>query len=393
MFKYINQCDVYVGLWCIYMLQGVLYPQGIINQLLQLAMLLWSMIALFKYIILPSIYSYSSILKATFILIIMYLIYGSIHIMFGETMFYGRYVYLQNSLNSLVPIFLFYDFAMNGKLTSDRIRVYLPILIVTCILLYYKNESLMQLKMNKEEITNNAGYNFVPLIPFLFFYKRKPVLQYVLIGIILLFIFMGMKRGAILIGVLSTIVLLYANLKNSTRWMKFIFAMLSIVIIVGVSKYIDYMMNSNEYFMARFEQTMEGDSSGRDSLYGNLLDTLLLESRPLFFFLGRGAESTVKIAGNFAHQDWLETFCNNGLVGIYILIFFFYTLANNVWKSKEYFPRMIFYSFTTLFLVIFIKTLFSMSIQDLNVSESMLIGYFAFELDNLEYSSNDGTYN
>ena len=39
---------------------------------------------------------------------------------------------------------------------------------------------------------------------------------------------------------------------------------------------------------------------------------------------------------------------------------------------------MMFYSFTTLFMIIFSKTLFSMSIQDLAVYESMLIGYFAY---------------
>ena len=170
MFKRINQCDIYVGLWCIYMLQGILYPQGIINQLLQLIMLLWAMIAFFKYILESRIYIFSPILKATFLLIVMYTIYGSFYIMFDTpTIGQNTYYYLQSALNSLAPIFLFYNFTMNGKLTSDRIRIYLPILIVSCILLYYKNESLVVLKSNVEEITNNAGYFFVPLISFLFF--------------------------------------------------------------------------------------------------------------------------------------------------------------------------------------------------------------------------------
>ena len=103
--------------------------------------MLWSMTAVVKYMIQSTFYEYSPILKATFLLIVMYAIYGTIHIMFGEAIKSVQYVYLQSSLNSLAPIFLFYDFAMNGKLTSDRIRIYLPILIVTCILLFYKNES------------------------------------------------------------------------------------------------------------------------------------------------------------------------------------------------------------------------------------------------------------
>lgn len=385
MFRKINQCDIYVGLWCIYMLQGVLYPPGIINRLLQLIMLLWSMTAVCRYVIQSTKYSYSSILKAAFLLIVMYAIYGIIHIMFDSPiMVQGQYVYLQTALNSLAPIFLFYDFAMNGKLTSDRIEIYLPIIIVTCILLYYEKESQVLLKTNKEEITNNAAYYFLPLIPFLFFYSKKPILQFVFMGTILLYVFMGMKRGVILIGVISTMVLLYANMKNSSRQTKFLFAMLTIVIVVGISKYIGYMINNSAYFVARIEQTLDGDASGRDVIYGTLWNALLSETRPLYFYLGRGADSTLRVSGAFAHQDWLETFCNNGLLGVIILFFFFYAFGMNAWKSRHIFPEMMFYSFATLFIIIFSKTLFSMSIQELDVSESMLIGYFAYELFNTE---------
>lgn len=379
MLERINQCDIYVGLWCIYMLQDVLYPAGIINQLLQIIMLLWSMIAIVKYIIDSTEYVYSSILKATLLLMVMYIIYGGIHIMFGKPINgQNTYYYLQSALNSLAPIFLFYHFTMNGKLTSDRIRIYLPILLITCILLYYENESKILLATNREEITNNIGYMFITLIPFLFFYSKKPIIQYLLMTIILLYVFMGMKRGAILIGVLGTMVLLYANIKNSSQWTKLLFTLLTITIIVGISKYIDYMMNNSAYFMARFENTLEGNTSGRDAIYGNLWNTLLLESRPLYFYLGRGADSTLKIAGNYAHQDWLETFCNNGLVGVFILFFFFYTFGKNALISKWYFPRMIFYSFVTLFIITFSKTLFSMSIQNLDLPITMLLGYFAY---------------
>ena len=389
MFKRINQCDVYVGLWCIYMLQEVLYSPGIINQLLQLIMLVWSMTAVFRCMIHSEIYK-SPILKATFFLIVMYTIYGTIHIIFDPPIkVQGQHVYLQTALNSLAPIFLFYEFTMNGKLTSDRIRIYLPILIIICILLYYKYENQMLLKTDKDEITNNMGYMFVTLIPILFFNSKKPILQFAFMGIILLYIFMGMKRGAILIGVISSIVLLFANIRNSSRSMKFIFVMLTMIIVIGIIKYIDYMMNNSAYFMARFEQTLEGNSSNRDIIYGTLWDVLFSESRPLCFYFGRGANSTLKITGAFAHQDWLETFCNNGLVGVFILFYFFYTFGKNVLESKMHFSGMMFYSFATLFIIIFCKTLFSMSIQDIKMYESMLIGYFAYwvmeQTDNFEF--------
>lgn len=377
MFKKINKCDIYLGLWCIYMLQEVLYSPGIINQLLQLIMLSWGMIALFKYIIQST--KSSPILQVTLMLIAMYTIYGSIHIMFGEAiMMRNQYIYLQASLNSLVPIFLFYSFTVEGKLTSDRISSYLPFLIVICILIYYKEENRALLKIDNEEITNNAGYFFVTLIPFLFFYFKKPILQYLFLGIILLYVLMAMKRGAILISAVASIVFLYANLKNSSRWMKFLVILLSIVFVIGVSMYIDYMMSQSEYFMVRYEQTLEGNTSGRNIIYENLWNTLLLEPNPFYFYLGRGANSTLKLVGNGAHQDWLETFCNNGLLGLIILFFFFYSFGKNVWKSKQYFPTMMFYSFATLFIITFSKTLFSMSIQNLELPITMLLGYFAF---------------
>lgn len=390
MFKRINQCDVYVGMWCIYMLQEVLYSPGIINQLLQLTMLLWSMIALFKHLYQST--EHSSILKATFILVVMYVIYGTIHIMFDESIKgESTYYYLQSSLNSLAPIFLFYDFTKNGKLTSDRIRIYLPILVIVCILLYYKNETLVLLKSNKDEITNNAGYFFVPLIPFLFFYSKRPILQFVFLGVILLYVFMGMKRGAILIGVVASILFLYANVKYSSRWMKILTILLTIVIVVGISKYIDYMMINSAYFMARFEDTLDGNSSGRDVIYENLWNAIFTEQNPFYFYFGRGADSTLRLIGKVAHQDWLETFCNNGLVGVLILFFFFYTFGKNVWRSRYVFPRTMFYSFITLFIIVFSKTLFSMSIQNLELFSTMLIGYFAFELYNLEQDNNNET--
>ena len=95
-----------------------------------------------------------------------------------------------------------------------------------------------------------------------------------------------------------------------------------------------------------------------------------------YFFFGRGANSTINIIGYFAHQDWLETFCNNGLLGVFILFRFFYVFGKSVWLSKKYFPVMMFFSFLILFFASFSKTMFSMSIQNLNICQSLLLGYF-----------------
>ena len=64
------------------MLQGILYPQGIINQLLQLIMILWGIIIACKYI---SAYKLSNFLRALSVLLLMYLVYGTILMVSGNT--------------------------------------------------------------------------------------------------------------------------------------------------------------------------------------------------------------------------------------------------------------------------------------------------------------------
>ena len=74
-----------------------------------------------------------------------------------------------------------------------------------------------------------------------------------------------------------------------------------------------------------------------------------------------------------------------------VLFIFFFTFGKNAWKSKGYFSGMMFYSFATLFITTFCKTLFSMSIQNLDLSITMLLGYFTFKLYNLEQYEIDET--
>lgn len=377
MLKKLNRCDIYVGLWCLYMLQGVIYSKGIINQSLQLVMLLWGLIIsvnFFKFKMPP-------ILKSTLLLLGMYILYGCLNLIFNEGIEkVPNYLYLQNSLNSLIPILLFYYFTKNKWLTSNRIRIYLPFFIIICILLYYKNATTVLEDSNKEEITNNVSYMFTSLIPLLLFYSKKTLLQYSLLIIIVLFIFMGMKRGAILIGVGCIIILFYANYRNSSKWSKLFIVFLFVMAIVAIIYFINYMMNNSAYFALRVEQSLDGNTSGRDFIYSNLWNALISETNIFYFFFGRGANSTINIIGYFAHQDWLETFCNNGLLGVFILFRFFYVFGKSVWLSKKYFPVMMFFSFLILFFASFSKTMFSMSIQNLNICQSLLLGYFTYWL-------------
>ncbi|MBQ8723480.1 MAG: hypothetical protein IJY80_04260, partial [Opitutales bacterium] len=207
---------------------------------------------------------------------------------------------------------------------------------------------------------------------------KKPLLQYILLGTLLLFILLSMKRGAIAIGTICGAIYMFSNLRSASVKTRVISIFLSIVFLVASFMYVGHTMETSDYFVRRLEKTQMGDSSGRDYLYETILNAVLSDKNPINLLVGHGADSTVIFAGNYAHQDWLETLCNNGLLGVAILFTFFVVFARVVWRNRESFSRPMFYSFLTVFTLVFLKTLFSMSIQNLDLSTTLLLGYFAY---------------
>ena len=57
---------------------------------------------------------------------------------------------------------------------------------------------------------------------------------------------------------------------------------------------------------------MEGGSSGRDELLTNSLDYYLNNESIIQQIFGLGANGTLSVAGNGAHNDWVELLVNQG---------------------------------------------------------------------------------
>lgn len=381
--KRINPCDVFVALWGLYYLQGLLYPQGIINQLIQLLMILMGLISFVKCLMMPT----PELIKATVVLVLMYVVYGTAIILFGDGIAWTvDSTYLKSSFNSLLPITFFYIHTKDRLLNVNRIKIYTLMMTAVVILHYWHFGATLATDLGLEEITNNIGYMFLGLIPLVYFFNQKPLLQYFIIGVLTLFIIMAMKRGAILIGVLAVSIFLINGLKEGNNVRRCFTLLLSILIIIGAICMVEYMMANSSYFMARVNQTIEGNSSNRDILYNSVWNAIWNERNLFYLLFGHGANSTVRFAGLFAHQDWLETMCNNGIFGVGILATFFIIFANTVIRSRRILPKHLFYSFITLFTITFAKTMFSMSIQNMDVYQGMLIGYFAY------HTSKEGKY-
>ena len=234
-------------------------------------------------------------------------------------------------------------------------------------------EILLSQDTDREEVTNNAGYMFVALIPMFVFLKKKPVFQYLLMAVSAYFIITAMKRGAILVGGLSFAYFFYSSTRKISMRKKVLYLFLIGLFITFCYFYVNYMLESSAYFESRVNDTIEGNDSSRSSLYSDFWNKIFSEGNIFTFLLGRGADATIRYGENYAHNDWLEIAMDLGLLGIISFIIFWKNFYN-FWKSFKNDPTL-YLLVGICFIQMFSKTLFSMSINKIEISLSCVLGY------------------
>lgn len=381
-FQRLNRCDWYVFFWCIYQLQEILYPPGVINQGIQVLIMAWAVFEAGIYMLpqrrLPLM------LKATSLLLLMYFVYGSIFIFIGPDYYSLPADYLKSFINSFLPLFLFYKYSEDGYLDEKRIRIYFLLFLCVIIPIYFHVQDQLLAALRKKgssrtEDTNNTGYYFVSLFPMLFFWYKNRIIQYGAMCIVLLFVLMGMKRGAIGIAGICATWFLWNNIKNaSSRKHKYQTVAFGIVMIVLAVSAVGYQLANSEYFQKRIAETQEGNSSGRDMIYTNLLDALVNDDSYVHLFVGRGAYATIQIVHKFAHHDWLQTACDTGLLGVTILMFFFFAFFKTAKNALKYIKPEYKMCLMMLFFASFAKTWFSMSLSDMPIYVTMPMAYLTY---------------
>ena len=379
--EWLNKANVYILAWCIYSTQGILFPKGTLFTQLLLVILL--VVSLYYLWIANTRYKLPLYFYGLNTLLGMFFVYGIYLILGGYNS--GDYAipvqsfnYLQRILISLVPIYPLYVFSKEGLINEKNIRIWFFVLFVMAVGNYYKHQKeLLYMALlrgsDAEEFTNNMGYEFVKLIPFCVFLYKRPILQYVALGACMVFLFMAMKRGAIIIGVLSILWFVGINLKNVSFKKKIVFLVLSVVLCFVGYRYVDMQMRESFYFQKRVENTLEGNSSGRDKLYSRFVDYFVQETTPLQFAFGSGANATLKVSFNYAHNDWLEIAVNQGVLGIVVYIFywimFLKTILSKLFSSRE---RLV---LQLVLLAAFMETLFSMSYTSMGYVTMLIMGY------------------
>lgn len=379
----LNRCDWFIIVWVIYYLQGVLYPSGGMLSILLLGInLLVSFVCAIKIWQKPHPPRY---IKGLNLLVFMFSIYGiALIITSPSTIYYNlsgfsmpSYNYLKAIYLSILPIYAFYYFSVKGYLTAERLRYWAIIFCFSCIISYYHNMHqallhLAEIGSSREEVTNNEGYTFLSLIPIWILFRKKPLLQYVGLAMCLAFIIMGMKRGAILIGGVVICYLVCQIIRNARRRQRIYIILLTLALGCATVYLIMDMVSSSDYFLHRLETTIEGNSSGRDNLYSFFWNYFTEEATFPQFLFGRGANGTLEVFYNYAHNDWLEIAVNQGLLGI--VVYGFYWLS--FYQTWRYSTNVEAKTILALFgIIFFAKTIFSMSYGDMTYVCTSVLGF------------------
>lgn len=379
----LNRCDWFIIVWVLYYLQGVLYPiGGAISTVLLGINLLVSIYCAIQVWQMPNHPPY---IKGLNLLVLMFSFYGFALILLNPStihysisgMSMASYNYIKSIYLSILPIYAFYYFTLKGYLTADRLRWWAVVFCISCVLSYYNYmqqamEKLLQIGSLAEETTNNAGYLFLSLIPIWVLFRNKPFLQYAGLAFCMAFILMGMKRGAILIGGVVVLYLIWQIIRNTKGKQRVIVILLTAVLAVAGVYFVIDMMTSSDYFIQRLEATKEGDSSGRDSLFSFFWTYFTEKAGFLHFLFGRGANGTLEIYDNYAHNDWLEIAVNQGLLGITVYAVYWKQFYSTWRLSTNIDAKTI---IAIIGIIYFAKTLFSMSYGDMTYVCTSVLGY------------------
>ena len=391
----INICHIYFFVILLCALNGTLYaPGGILAQGFQAVLIL---ISLYYAFYANSKYKLPLYFKALNVLLIMFTIYGVILLTgSGSLSIQGSYMelpkteYLKTIYKSLLPVYPFFVFTKQGLLKESTLKVWFFIFIVFAIRSFFitraaKLQAAIERGSSAEEFTLNIGYSFVALLPALVLFYKKPLIQYAVMMICFYFIVAAMKRGAIICGVICLVWFIVTNLKKVQGNRKLIVLVISLAMVLGGIYLYYYMLESSSYFRYRLESTMEGDSSMRDEIYQTLWSHFIHEGNALRFLFGYGANATVKIASNLAHNDWLEIATNQGLIGLVIYLVYWICFYIT-WRRTKQYPQA-FMAIGMLLIIYLLMTLFSMSYNVMTKSSTMVLGYYLAIADKASSSS------
>ena len=363
---------IYIALWMLYYLQWTLMINGIIAQMILAVLMLMSFYAFFQVNV---YYRTCPYLKWLNVMLLVLSVYGLVPIIGGWTLTgsykvgasWMTYLYLQDIYMSVLPIYAFYYFSLKKQITDDILKYAFFAYLFFSILMYYQDRA------GRDEIINNAGYYFVPLIPMLGLIKVREIWKYVALAIILAYLMMAMKRGAILSGSVLAVLFLVHNLKNVSLKRSVFIIVLSVIAFYVIYHFTINLYENSPFFQQRWERTLSGDTSFRDRIWSDYLTYFIDQTTALEFMIGNGANATMALFGDYAHNDFLEFAINQGILGVLLYLIYWIVF---IWEWKNFKGKIeCKQALGDLIVAYFLIAIYSMSFNGMQNVAALCIGH------------------
>lgn len=381
-FKKINYSDFYILGWLIVLLITSSQPTPISGKLM-IILTLWSFYFFVKVLLDKRS---NKLIKSLNLLLLMFTAYGILHILFGPVLYVqatdivvSQNNYIKGIYASLLPIYAFYYFAQKGLISQEKIRYWSLLFIIIAVVQYYNiYMNTAMAFMRQESFTNNAGYIVVALFPLVALWNNKQIVKFAMAILIVILAVLSAKRGAMLIAILCVLYTFRSALKSGSKSGKWKIVSLIFLVSIVLFSFVKEQFSSNDYLMMRLENTLAGDTNGRDELSSIFWSHYANEYNIIQQIFGGGAENTINISDNYAHNDWIEILINNGIIGFLIYLSFWFTMVKTWWRSKH---NKFVCEALGLYIIIYLPmTLFSMSYTGVQIYSSVMLGLVINEL-------------
>ena len=129
-----NPCNIYTLGWCLYYLQGTLYPYGgLFTKVLLLLLLVYTLLF---FVFNIKLYD-SGFFRILLVVIFVYLIYTLLYYSSGETFIHngvvkGKFESLKTICLSLFPVFCYYGFGRKGYLSESWFKIGTLVMLALC---------------------------------------------------------------------------------------------------------------------------------------------------------------------------------------------------------------------------------------------------------------------
>lgn len=176
-----------------------------------------------------------------------------------------------------------------------------------------------------------------------------------------------------MIGGVLVLFQLYHTLREMKGKQRLFFILGVVVVACVLIWYLRDTLFESRLFLERVESTKEGNSSGREDLFSTMINFYLNDATIIQQLIGVGADGTLKVASNYAHNDWLELLINQGLLGVFIFAFYWFCLyRTSISKNLSILSRRV---LLMALIYTFLLSLFSMSIGELNIYVASIMGF------------------